>query len=145
MGFSSKDYRPTYEIVYDLPGQSLGLEAAEKLGFQAAIIGRAREILGNQGSDLGLLLSELLEKRASIETLRREIDEEKRKIELERVHWDSQKEGLAKFRDQIRADLVREYESKFGKALTELRESTEEVKAAQKEISAEKNQRLTPS
>ena len=64
----SMEYSPggataTYKLILDVPGQSYGLELAEKVGLDSDLVNRAREIRGNRDSSVELLLTELSHKR----------------------------------------------------------------------------------
>jgi len=114
MAFDEHTRRPTYELILDIPGESSAFDTAESLGFDAAILKRARQLRGEPSEDLTLAVKSLDEAR------RKFIDEKKALHEqLER----------AKLRENQAQKSIEEYGLKQNVKLTD------EATALLKEVS----------
>jgi DNA mismatch repair protein MutS2 len=99
MEFDRDTLTPTYRLKLGVPGSSYALEMAERLGFQQALLQRARATLGHQQDRLERLIADL---EATALQHRRELES----ISTERVRLQ---------------ELVAEYEGKVSKLSAELR------------------------
>jgi DNA mismatch repair protein MutS2 len=61
VGFNQETLAPTYELRLGVPGASAGLNIAERLGMDAAIIAAARAQMTTQQADIGAFLDQLHE------------------------------------------------------------------------------------
>jgi DNA mismatch repair protein MutS2 len=59
VGFNETTLQPTYELKIGVPGASAGINIAQRLGLNPAIIGAARAKLGTQARDVGEFLDKL--------------------------------------------------------------------------------------
>src|SRR5205814_845684 len=53
VGFNEVTLQPTYELKMGIPGASAGINIAQRLGLNPAIIDAARSKLGTQARDVG--------------------------------------------------------------------------------------------
>jgi DNA mismatch repair protein MutS2 len=90
MEFDSESLRPTFRILMGAAGASAGLEIAERLGLDPAVVERARAHLGEQGvrsesymNRLRELTAELEERRAALAQRDVELAERQRRIAAE--------------------------------------------------------------
>ena len=67
MSFDVDNLRPKYQLVVGQPGRSYALAIAERLGLPDALLSRAVEILGPEGTALETLLETLQEQREGLE------------------------------------------------------------------------------
>ena len=67
MSFDVDNLRPKYQLVVGQPGRSYALAIAERLGLPDALLSRAVEILGPEGTALENLLETLQEQREGLE------------------------------------------------------------------------------
>src|SRR5439155_14981059 len=61
VGFDEATLQPTYELNVGVPGASAGINIAQRLGLNRAIIDAARSRLGTQARDVGQFLDRLHE------------------------------------------------------------------------------------
>jgi DNA mismatch repair protein MutS2 len=101
VGFDEATLQPTYELKIGVPGASAGINIAQRLGLNPAIIASARSRLGSQTQDVGRFLDRLhsdlrdLEvERARMRTREQELDREKSHLATE-----GRKEQQAKIRE----------------------------------------------
>jgi DNA mismatch repair protein MutS2 len=104
MGFESKNARPTYEILLDIPGESSAFDTAERLGIGSEIIDRARKLRGEVSGDLKQAVTRLEDARQIF--LGRERDLE---AQLEK----------ARARESTAQAKILEYEAKQKQGLSE--------------------------
>jgi len=101
VGFDETTLQPTYELKIGVPGASAGINIAQRLGLNPAIIASARSRLGSQTQDVGRFLDRLhsdlrdLEKeRSRMQAREQELDREKSRLANE-----GRKEQQAKIRE----------------------------------------------
>jgi DNA mismatch repair protein MutS2 len=90
VGFNETTLQPTYELKMGVPGASAGINIAQRLGLNPAIIDGARARLGTQARDVGEFLDRLHanlreaeSERLRLRTRERELDQEKTRLEAE--------------------------------------------------------------
>ena len=84
VGFDEATLQPTYELKVGVPGASAGINIAQRLGLNPAIIDSARSRLGTQARDVGQFLDKLHAdlreaetERLRLQTREKELEEEK--------------------------------------------------------------------
>ncbi len=85
-GYDPATYEPTYRLAHGVPGRSLALEMAERLGLPSSVVSDAR--------------SRISDKEAQAEALLKRLEEE-------RARLDAESEGLASERRELDAALGR--------------------------------------
>jgi DNA mismatch repair protein MutS2 len=132
VGFDESTLRPTYELKIGVPGASAGINIAQRLGLNHAIIQSARSRLGSQARDVGQFLDRL--------------HSELREAEAERLRLRSKEEELNRERARLAADgkreqqlKVRELEKKLESLLRDFEyHAREAVAAVQDRAAAQK-------
>jgi DNA mismatch repair protein MutS2 len=66
MAFDPETYAPHYRLVLGVPGRSLGIEVAERLGFPAPVLARARDLVPAAERRIGALLRDLERRRVAV-------------------------------------------------------------------------------
>lgn len=120
MGFSEKDLAPTFQLIMGVPGRSMGIQIAEKIGFPPTIIGEAKRYLGSKEEKLNLLIGEIAGIKEREERALDELSREKTRME----------ELTRKGREERR--ILKEKEEEFihgarVKALNIVRDAEEQV------------------
>ena len=101
VGFDEATLQPTYELKIGVPGASAGINIAQRLGLNPAIIASARSRLGSQTQDVARFLDRLhadlrdLEKERS----RMQVREQELEREKSRLANEGRKEQQAKIRE----------------------------------------------
>jgi DNA mismatch repair protein MutS2 len=132
---------PNYQFHLGVPGASAGIQTAERLGLNAAIIAAARERLGSQQADVARFLDKLHNELAAIEVERKAAREQQYALNQERKKLE--REGDAEVRNR-----VRELESKLASLMKEfeyqMRENVRAVedRVAQQKLSKEAERRI---
>jgi DNA mismatch repair protein MutS2 len=133
---------PNYQFHLGVPGASAGIQTAERLGLNAAIIAAARERLGSQQADIARFLDKLHAELAELEVERKAAREQQYTINQERKRLE--REGDIEVRNR-----VRELETKLASLLKDfefqMRENVRAVedRAAQQKLSKEAERRIT--
>ncbi|MGO8934401.1 MAG: endonuclease MutS2 [Terracidiphilus sp.] len=133
---------PNYKFHLGVPGASAGIQTAERLGLNAAIIAAARHRLGSQQADIARFLDKLNNDLAQLEIERKAGREQQYALNQERKRLE--REGDVEVRNR-----VRELEAKLASLLKDfefqMRENVRAVedRAAQQKLSKEAERRIT--
>jgi DNA mismatch repair protein MutS2 len=98
VGFDEATLQPTYELKIGVPGASAGINIAQRLGLNPAIIQSARSRLGTQARDVGQFLDRL--------------HFEIREAEAERSRLQGREEELIRERARLASEGKREQQEK---------------------------------
>lgn len=126
MSFDAATLLPTYELVTGLPGSSQALVVAERQGVPAAVIERARALLGDGRERESELLDALADARTASERARVRAEEHVHERARELA---AATEELARAREE-RGRLEREAEAEVRRVTDELRTAAEPHLAA---------------
>jgi DNA mismatch repair protein MutS2 len=140
-GVDEKTLVPNYQFRLGVPGASAGIQTAERLGLNAAIIAAARERLGSQQADIARFLDKLHNELAAIEAERKAAREQQYALNQERKKLE--REGDLEVRNRVRelegklASLMKEFEY-------QMRENVRAVedRVAQQKLSKEAERRI---
>ncbi|MBV9479448.1 MAG: endonuclease MutS2 [Acidobacteria bacterium] len=132
VGFDETTLQPTYELQIGVPGASAGINTAQRLGLNQAIIALARRRLSTEAQDVGTFLDRLHGQLRHTERERERLEQEREQLERERARL--QGEGAREQRDKVRG-MEKKLESLFKDFEYQAREAVrgiEERAAAQK-------------
>ena len=141
VGFNEKTLQPTYELKVGVPGASAGINIAQRLGLNPAIIEGARARLGTQARDVGQFLdklhAELREaeaERLCLQQGQKEIEDEKRRLAVE-----GRKDQQAKVREMEKKleTLLRDFEYHAREAVNAIQD-----RAAAQKLSKDAERRI---
>jgi DNA mismatch repair protein MutS2 len=101
VGFDEATLQPTYELKIGVPGASAGINIAQRLGLNPAIIASARSRLGSQTQDVGRFLDRLHADLRELENERMRMQAREQKLEREKsqLATEGRKEQQAKIRE----------------------------------------------
>jgi DNA mismatch repair protein MutS2 len=140
-GVDEKTLVPNYQFHLGVPGASAGIQTAERLGLNGAIISAARERMGSQQADIARFLDKLHSELAQLEVERKDAREQQYALNQERKKLE--REGDVEVRNR-----VRELEGKLASLLKEfeyqMRENVRAVedRVAQQKLSKEAERRI---
>lgn len=63
MEFDQQTLRPTYHLLLGIPGQSNGIEIAQRLGLATTVVDEARSLISDDSQDLNKMIGDLVEQR----------------------------------------------------------------------------------
>src|SRR5664279_915624 len=101
VGFDEATLQPTYELKIGVPGASAGINIAQRLGLNPAIIASARSRLGSQTQDVARFLDRLHADLRELERERSRMQAREQELEREKSHLanEGRKEQQAKIRE----------------------------------------------
>jgi DNA mismatch repair protein MutS2 len=140
-GVDEKTLAPNYQFHLGVPGASAGIQTAERLGLNAAIIAAARQRMGSQQADIARFLDKLHSELAELEVERKAAREQQYALNQERKKLE--REGDAEMRNRVReleaklASLMKEFEFQMRENVRAVEE-----RAAQQKLSKEAERRI---
>ncbi len=99
---------PTYRLRVGRPGRSRGLEIADRMGVDRAVLDRARELLGGEHLELERWLRRLEDLETRVERERVEIARERTRVERELLELERDRTELDAARRRIPEELAAE-------------------------------------
>ena len=141
VGFNESTLQPTYELKVGVPGASAGINIAQRLGLNPAIIEAARARLGTQTRDVGEFLDRLHADLREAENERLRLKTREQELEREKAH-------LATEGKKAQQAKIREMETKLESVLRDFEYQTREAvnaiqdRAAAQKISKEADRRV---
>ena len=128
MQYSEKTGKPSFKILHDIAGQSLGLETASREGLPESIIKRAEEIRGGKFSSLEKALEKLSIAEASALSKAKTLDQQILKSKIQEEHWQKERENLQKTRKDAAINITDHYEKIFSSMREELKMDLKKLK-----------------
>ena len=120
VGYDLERLAPTYRLHLGIPGASLALSVAARLGLPQTIVERANALLAPEQGGLDTLLQALGNERERLEALRREA------LEM-RAEAKSQAEQATELKKQAQATLARARQQAHDEAIDALRTARREL------------------
>jgi DNA mismatch repair protein MutS2 len=142
VGFDETTLQPTYELKIGVPGASAGINIAQRLGLNPAIIESARSRLGSQTRDVAHFLDRLhreletaAEERRSLRSRSEEVEREKARLAAE-----GKKEQQGKIREMEKKleTLFKDFEYHAREAVNALQD-----RAAAQKLSKDAERRIS--
>lgn len=160
MAYDNQKRLPLFKIVMDVPGESSALDAAERLGIPHAILGRAKQLLGDDSKDLAKALKNLESSRkhfevklAEQEVLQKNLKQKEKEIarlkelaedKLRDLGREEAKELLKEFRNLKEQLSARVLSASDGAAATQIFEQLSEESSKLRAIAREDAPILAP-
>ncbi|HVI07919.1 MAG TPA: endonuclease MutS2 [Candidatus Binatia bacterium] len=141
VGFNENTLQPTYELKIGVPGASAGINIAQRLGLNSAIIESARSRLGTQARDVGQFLDKLHADLREAEHERLRLRQREQELEREKalLAVEGKKEQQAKVRDLEKKleSVLRDFEYYAREAVNAIQE-----RAAAQKLSKDAERRV---
>jgi DNA mismatch repair protein MutS2 len=111
--FHPQTLKPTFRLLYDLPGDSHAIATAERIGLPNSVIEAARKYVDAAAGGGSKLIQTLRDKIAEVEARRQELEQDQRELEEELSRTRSGREEiLEEFRKEAQK-LVRDAEKQI--------------------------------
>ncbi|MCB0392174.1 MAG: Smr/MutS family protein [Bdellovibrionales bacterium] len=110
---------PTYQFLKGIPGQSLAIQTAKRVGVNSVIIDRAFEFLSPEHRKYQESLKEVEIMKAELIHLRQDLQIQKNNLQKEKNHFIAMQEKLNRERSSILEKTAKEAEDKLDKMLQE--------------------------
>jgi DNA mismatch repair protein MutS2 len=106
--FHPQTLKPTFRLLYDLPGESHAIATAERIGLPTKVMDRAKSYVDKAAGGGSQLIENLREKLADVDRLQTELQHKKQALEeeLETVRVDREV-AVEEFRKQAREMMKR--------------------------------------
>ena len=141
VGFDEHTLQPTYELKIGVPGASAGINIAQRLGLNPAIITSARSRLGSQTQDVARFLDHLHADLRDLDSERLKMRAREQELDREKAHLASEgrKEQQAKVREMEKKleALFRDFEYHAREAVTAVQD-----RAAAQKLSKDAERRI---
>ncbi len=132
VGFDERTLQPTYELKTGVPGASAGINIAQRLGLNPAIIESARSRLGSQTQDVARFLDRLHSDLRDLESERRKLQAREQELEREKSYLaaEGRKEQQSKVREMEKKleALFRDFEYHAREAVTAVQDRAASLK-----------------
>ncbi len=141
VGFDEETLAPTFALRLGVPGASAGINIAQRLGLNSAIIANAREQQNTQTQDIAHFLDQLHSQLDAITREREELKRREQVVAREKSRLES--EGLKEWRAKVR-DLEQQLQSLLKDFTYQIRETVRAIddRAAQQKLSKEAERRM---
>jgi DNA mismatch repair protein MutS2 len=134
VGFDETTLQPTYELKIGVPGASAGINIAQRLGLNPAIIDGARARLGTQARDVGEFLDRLHAALREAESERLRLKAREQELEREKTFLaaEGKKEQQAKLREMEKKleSVLRDFEYHAREAVNAIQDRAAAQKVA---------------
>ena len=141
VGFDEETLTPTFALRLGVPGASAGINIAQRLGLNGAIIADARSQQNTQTQDIGRFLDQLHSQLDAVARERGELQRREQEVTREKSRLES--EGLKEWRAKVR-DLEQQLQSLLKDFTYQIRETVRAIddRAAQQKLSKEAERRM---
>jgi DNA mismatch repair protein MutS2 len=141
VGFDEATLQPTYELKIGVPGASAGINIAQRLGLNPAIITSARSRLGSQTQDVARFLDRLHADLRDLEKERARMQAREQELEGEKLHLAT--EGRKEQQNKVR-EMEKKLETLFRDFEYHAREAVNAVqdRAAAQKLSKDAERRI---
>jgi len=135
--------KPTFRLVYDLPGESHAIETAERIGLSQNVVKAARAHLDRAGGGSYSLVESLRRKISEVELSRQELEKKERLLEEEWAKISSKREEIVEeFRKEAR-QTIRKAEREIAELQQSLKSGRMKSGAKPREIIGQIKQEIT--
>lgn len=134
MEYSVSDYRPTYKLVLDIPGQSYSLELANQIGIPQEIISRAKAIRGSEQTNLDIAIDALQQARSELNELKIKLEAEMLSAESAKARWTNECKLLEEQRIKATKSLAAKIENEVDSLRADFEDSSRQLKKVVKEV-----------
>jgi DNA mismatch repair protein MutS2 len=158
MEFDEATLRPTYRVLAGAAGSSAGIEVAGKLGLDAGLVARARELHGGRGADAEIFMARLRALTASAEERDDALRRREEALASAREELiEKQRSEAARRRDEVKGALaaaLSQFKELSRRELDGIRDAKERAKLERahvraegrlRELAREKQEAIAPS
>ncbi len=120
--FHPETLKPTFRLLYDLPGESHAIVTAERIGLPRTVIEAARRYVDKDTGGSSALIQALRERIADVERTRNELEEQRRALEGELA-------GVRASREELVEVFRKQAQELIGRAKKEIADLQKALKA----------------
>lgn len=134
MEYSLVNYKPTYKLILDVPGQSYGLELASQIGLPESLIARAKTLRGASVSALDDAVGQLMKARDQARQAEEEMLQARKEAEAGKARWDHDVMLLERNRKKSLEAMKLKFEKDLSKFRQDFDNWQSDVKKIRKEL-----------
>jgi DNA mismatch repair protein MutS2 len=134
MEYGMANFRPTFKLILDVPGQSYGLELAQQTGLPRHIIERANSLKGISSNQIDVAVAELSKVKLRNDQLNQELQLQILEAEATKERWDREVALLEQSRTKAVKNIAIKFENELEKHRSQIEEATENLKKVAKEV-----------
>jgi DNA mismatch repair protein MutS2 len=142
--FDDVNLRPTYRLMVGVPGGSSGIAIAERLGFAAGIIERARELLTPESREANDLIAYLHRSRDELDRLQKQMAAERAALEEERkklrTEWVERQQKRIKELEAQFTEMQKRFDENVARVLEAVKEK--QLRASLEKEASRKGQKV---
>ena len=131
MQFDQSTLSPTYKLMMGIPGSSYAFEIASRMGLDAAILEKARALIGNQAARMEDLLTSLEARNMTLETRLKDAEQSLARANEEKARYRDLFDQLESQREEIKGKALEEAEEVVRKANAQIERTIREIKENQ--------------
>jgi DNA mismatch repair protein MutS2 len=141
VGFDEETLAPTFALRLGVPGASAGINIAQRLGLNPAILADARAQQNTQTQDIAHFLDQLHSRLDAVSREREELKRREQEVAREKSRLET--EGLKEWRVKVR-DLEQQLQSLLKDFTYQMRETVKAIddRAAQQKLSKDAERRI---
>jgi DNA mismatch repair protein MutS2 len=141
VGFDEETLAPTFALRLGVPGASAGINIAQRLGLNPAILANARAQQNTQTQDIAHFLDQLHSQLDAVSRVREELKRREQEVAREKSRLET--EGLKEWRVKVR-DLEQQLQSLLKDFTYQMRETVKAIddRAAQQKLSKDAERRI---
>lgn len=111
--YDTKSGRPTYQFLSGIPGDSLAIQTAKRIGVSPKIVERAIELLSPHAKEKLSRLDEIEQMKTDIQSLREQLKKDSQKAKSEKEKYENLIQQFEKEKELNLKKLLRESERKI--------------------------------
>lgn len=101
MEFNNATLQPTYKLLLGIPGQSNGIQIAQRLGIADDVITEARSFISDESQDLNEMIGDLVDQRRQARERNEELEERLAKQHQEQQELDEKLDRFNETREKL--------------------------------------------
>ena len=130
--FEQANLRPTYRLIHGIPGNSSGIDMAQRLGLPEPIVDRARRLVSNKEQEIARYAQALSDQLAATAQLKGRLQREQERLRDQRADLEKKQRNLEEAKDReialCRKQARRRFEKETSRLLAGIQEKFEAVR-----------------
>lgn len=116
--YDAKSGRPTYQFIQGIPGDSLALQTARRIGIPQALIERAVEHLSPSSRARLTAMDQIDQMKSDLQGLQEILKKEQNRARFEKEKYEKLRSEMEKEREQLLAKTIRQAEKKIDELIS---------------------------
>jgi DNA mismatch repair protein MutS2 len=130
--FEQANLRPTYRLIHGIPGNSSGIDMAQRLGLPEPIVDRARRLVSNKEQEIARYAQALSDQLTATAQLKGRLQREQERLRDQRADLEKKQRNLEEAKDReialCRKQARRRFEKETSRLLAGIQEKFEAIR-----------------